>query len=255
MLRRRGAAEGGQAQADTEEGNKYASKTNPIMLMLAATALSAPIAYVLSNSATESGSAAGGHGHSHGAGGGHRDHIHLPSGGGQLRGLEAGRGVSVKSGGDGAGDKFAPGAAGEWPLVDDALSGEGIRLELVTTRPLSYSFGMTFCDEMADGTEHMRKLGVATKAASARKGLPAFSRSMQGVEGAASAAGAHVTCGTSTFYLVDQETEYSDKIIDYVRSALVSLAVYLWAHACVVFCMRFCHTQPFSIDTSGSESA
>ena len=85
--------------------------------------------------------------------------------------------------------------------------------------------------------------------------LVLFSGSTRSECGAASAAGAHVTCGTSTFYLVDQETEYSDKIIDYVRSALVSLAVYLWAHACVVFCMRFCHTQPFSIDTSGSESA
>lgn len=212
---RRGAGDSSAAASDSAEGNKYAPKSSLAVQLLVATALTAPIAYFMvaaANSATNEG-----HGHSHGPGGvHHRDHIPLPKtadAGGQLRGL----GSSGAGGGSTKGS-FAPGAAGEWSLIDDSLTAEGIRLELVTTDPLKYGFGMTFCDALEEGTAHMRSTGIHSRATVGTKGTKAFSRSMQGVEGAGTGGGSRAVCARTRFYLVDQENEFSDKIIDYVRT-------------------------------------
>ena len=144
-----------------------------------------------------------------------------------LRGGSAAQAGASESEGGRAADcaqdaDFRPGAAGEWGLTDDALDGEGIRLELVTTAP--YGDKSTFCDSYISGAEHMQKVsklargggGGGRRAAAARAGPRGLSRSDQGVEGAASGG---ITCAATSFYLVDQEDEFSDKIVDFVVNA------------------------------------
>ena len=86
------------------------------------------------------------------------------------------------------------------PLIEDALPGEGIRLELVTTNVDEPPFQPTFCDtfELSDSL-------MPVLAARDRGDMPK------------PAAGSPVTCGIVRFYLADQETEFSDKIIDYIQ--------------------------------------
>lgn len=221
MLRRRGGVDDGAAaavHADDKKGQTVFTRHQPILLVIAMLTLASPVLYVLLGAAGPLGS----------GGGVARLPIQKLSdfrGGGAVgvRGL-AGRGSSDASNRrDGANDGAAaeaaeecdhsPGAAKPWALVDDALPGEGIRLELVTTKPLGYSFASTFCDVMADTAPHMEAIasgeGIDVPESQWRRQR---GRRDENDENSYVPA----ACATSKFYLVDQETEYSDKIIEYV---------------------------------------
>ena len=100
-------------------------------------------------------------------------------------------------------DAFRPGSrGGPWPLIDDALPAEGLRLELVATRPTEYSFKSSFCDEgVVDSGELQRAL---------------LDRVGGRGDGGRSPQPDHVQCSSVRFYVVDQETKYSDKIVEFL---------------------------------------
>ena len=194
MLRRRAAPDGGIASSDSDEQKPLIRRPHPILILVALFTLASPIAYLLGGSTSFTEVKARAKEKLRNA------PVQFSERLAQLRGLKrrASEPVAASDLTEQASSEAPGAAAGFWPLIDDALPSEGIRLELVTTKPLSYSFHSTFCDFMEEGTSHMRAL--------------ANPRKSEGEE----EEGGPISCATATFYLVDQETEFSDKIIDYV---------------------------------------
>ena len=87
------------------------------------------------------------------------------------------------------------------PLIDDAISGEGVRLELVTTESDKNPFPPSFCDHFESASTLMAGPDGALA------GGPA-----------AHTPGKGPTCAIVRFWLVDQETPYSDKIVTYIHA-------------------------------------
>ena len=140
-----------------------------------------------------------------------------------LRGdLGAGVGLAAEAACKPGHADFRPGAAGDWTLTDEALPGEGIRLELVTTLPygtdakpsiLSPADKSSFCEAFEESSVHMQRTGILHRGdRSPKKAARGLSRADMGVEGTSK-----VACARTSFYLVDQEDTYSDKIVDFVR--------------------------------------
>lgn len=263
-MRRRGGPDGGAAGGGAGGDNPYeaddlkeiARRTRPVVgAILLAAAVTSPFVWMTggggagaagvpaSRTAARSLLLSRGLG---GAGRGGARHIRVPGGSGLFAaapaaaaaahdGANAGDGGSSDDGGDGS---FASPLTEPWALTDGSYGGEGIRVEAVTAKPLSYGFDSTFCDVIAaDGVAHQRRLlglgGDDVGEGEEEVDMRTLRSSARNSDGSIPPPSDMAVCADARFFLVDQENEYSDKIVEYVSgaAALPSFCVLTWRYA------------------------
>ena len=98
-------------------------------------------------------------------------------------------------------DTFSPGSRGSWPLIDDALPGEALRLELVAVDQSTFTHKSSFCDKIVVDSGDLQR---------------ALLDRIQGISGEPPPSREAFVCSAAHFYVVDMQTFYSDKIIDFI---------------------------------------
>jgi hypothetical protein len=168
-----------------------------------------------------------------GAGRGGSRHIRVPGGRGLFAAPAAADGVDAATDGGGdassggedddGGSSFSSPLLEPWPLTDGSYGGEGIRVEAVTAKPLSYGFESTFCDVIAaDGVAHQRRLlGLGDDGGEEVVDMRTLRASARAGDGSIPPPSEMAVCADARFFLVDQENEFSDKIVEYVSKRAV----------------------------------